>query len=157
MVWPTRLRLVGQTILPFTQLKQWMLSLFVTMHFNLVTDPPQVRYSKLTETRRPLLIKQRYWVGSFWYFLIVSIKWQHGLTYKAAPFGLTKIVSELSSYSSNWVCLNSILIAILKDIQWCPIEMRAACFAHSFLQKRGVLEWGRLQVGSSHSNEKFSL
>ena len=41
------------------QLKQWMLSLFLTMHFNLVTDPPQVRYSKLTETRLPLLIKQR--------------------------------------------------------------------------------------------------
>merc|ERR1711893_55187 len=30
-----------------------MLSLFVTMHFNLVTDPPQVRYSKLTIFVRP--------------------------------------------------------------------------------------------------------
>ena len=30
-----------------------------TMHFNLVTDPPQVRYSKLTETRLHILIKQR--------------------------------------------------------------------------------------------------
>ena len=37
------------------------------------------------------------------------------------------------------------------------IKMRAACFAPSFLQKRGVLEWGWLQVGSSHFNEKFSL
>ena len=37
------------------------------------------------------------------------------------------------------------------------IKMRAACFAPSFLQKRGVLEWGWLQVGSSHINEKFSL
>ena len=37
------------------------------------------------------------------------------------------------------------------------IKMRAACFAPSFLQKRGVMEWGWLQVGSSHFNEKFSL
>ena len=26
------------------QLKQWMLSLFLTLYFNLVTDPPQVRF-----------------------------------------------------------------------------------------------------------------
>ena len=37
------------------------------------------------------------------------------------------------------------------------IKMRAACFAPSFLQKRGVMEWGCLQVGSSHFNEKFQL
>ena len=37
------------------------------------------------------------------------------------------------------------------------IKMRAACFAPSFLQKRGVLEWGWLLVGSFHFNEKFSL
>ena len=37
------------------------------------------------------------------------------------------------------------------------IKMRAARFAPSFLQKRGVMEWGWLQVGSSHFNEKFSL
>ena len=29
---------------------------------------------------------------------IVSIKWKHGLTYKAVPFSLTKIVSGLLSY-----------------------------------------------------------
>ena len=46
--------------------------------------------------------------------------------------------------------------------QWCPIKMgifikmRAACFAPSFLKKRGLLELGWLQVGSSHFNEKFS-
>ena len=34
--------------------------------------------------------------------------------------------------------------------------MRAACFAPSFLQKRGVPEWGWLQVGSSHFNAKLS-
>ena len=33
--------------------------------------------------------------------------------------------------------------------------MRAACFAPSFLQKRGVLEGGELQVGSSHFNELY--
>ena len=32
--------------------------------------------------------------------------------------------------------------------------MRAACFALSFRQKRGVLEGGWLQAGSSHFNEK---
>ena len=37
------------------------------------------------------------------------------------------------------------------------IKMRAACFAPSFLQKRGVLEWEWLQVGSSNFNEKFLL
>ena len=35
--------------------------------------------------------------------------------------------------------------------------MRAARFAPSFLEKRGVLEWGWLQVGSSHFDEIFSL
>ena len=28
--------------------------------------------------------------------------------------------------------------SVLDGIQWCPIKMRAACFAPSFLQKRGV-------------------
>ena len=48
-------------------------------------------------------------------------------------------------------------------LQWCPIKMRifikmrAACFAPSLLQKRGVMKRGWLQFGSSHFNEKFSL
>ena len=33
--------------------------------------------------------------------------------------------------------------------------MRAACFAPSFLLKRGALEWGCLQIGSSHFNKKI--
>ena len=37
------------------------------------------------------------------------------------------------------------------------IKMRVNCFAPSFLQKRGVLEWGWLQAGSSHFNKKISL
>ena len=37
------------------------------------------------------------------------------------------------------------------------IKMIATCFAPSFLQKRGVLERGWLQVRSSHFNEKLSL
>ena len=35
--------------------------------------------------------------------------------------------------------------------------MRAACFAPSFLQKRGVLNGGWHQVGNFHYHEKFSL
>ena len=37
------------------------------------------------------------------------------------------------------------------------IKLRAACFAPSFLQNRGVLEGGWLQVGNSDLNEKFSF
>ena len=48
-------------------------------------------------------------------------------------------------------------------LQWCLIKreffikMKALCFAPSFLQKRGVMEGGWLQEGSSHFNEKLSL
>ena len=41
------------------QLKQWMLScLFLTMHFNLVTDPPQVRYYKRLKECTTIFIKK---------------------------------------------------------------------------------------------------
>ena len=49
-------------------------------------------------------------------------------------------------------------LVLYSDVKWeCFIEMRAACFAPSFLQKRGALEWGWLQAWSSHFNEKFSF
>ena len=38
----------------------------------------------------------------------------------------------------------------------CALYVRF-CFAPFFLQKSGVLEWGWLQIGSSHFNENFSL
>ena len=80
-----------------------MLSLFVTMHFNLVTDPPQVRYSKLTETIA-LIHGCAFWshkdseLAVILFIQLSPFEWQCGLTYKATPCRSNHIAIQTDSF-----------------------------------------------------------
>ena len=80
-----------------------------------------------------------------------SLEFSFGL-----PFNWRMVTTQRSLEQSGIEIRKTLYSGVLLKWEFF-IKMRAACFAPSFLQKRGVLEWGWLQVGSSHFTEKFSL